>query len=527
MASTDNNQRASKLSERHSKPRLSRSVQLNDGSVTCELPLPPASSSPTRPSSSRRVPTLLAPRIPQEIQERVIKFLGSDQTLRSCLLVCRSWVPTARSCLYECFGIEAKTVPEDDINNAIVVLQEGLDDGDLSTIGNLVSPEFLKPHATIHRRLSVVGDTCGQLSREWFLPLALSLSQFSAVRTLELSDLDWSDLLTSQAWDVFYRQSNFRSQVKSLFLGDVEMEAFDLLERVIAAFPLLEELEIFPAYLEDYTEDLIYSLDYPGDHSLSKHLNTNLYLPSSSLHTFIGDVSPGEFMLCPFYRWLTSSSFTGLNRIELGQISRNDIFDLVCYLKVAGGALKELKIGFRVVGDIASQKDTGRPGDDLDMFTSYGGVSANTGLVYLEISGLFVASVQKGDQARGFRCECWPVSGALTFYSTIQSSVLETLVLPVDLTPASVDPQTSNVYPLEDDEARNKHWQNWLDIDSFLTNRLSSLISVKFWAPRLRKTLLNKEAESIVNIELDKRGIWQFLQLNLAGLVERKVLSYI
>ncbi|THU88939.1 hypothetical protein K435DRAFT_865822 [Dendrothele bispora CBS 962.96] len=375
------------------RPSESRDVQLNSGDIerTCESAIQPASSSPTRPSS-----TSLAPRIPQELQERVVKFLDDDtQSLRCCLLVCRSWVPTARYCLYECFGIEAGMIPEDDISNALKIVQEGLDDKDLDRVGNLVSPELLRSHAKIHRRLSLVGDTCEQLSHEWFLPLALSLSQFSAVRTLELHDVDWSDLLSSQAWEIFHRQSSFLSQVKFLFLGDVEMEVFSLLKRVVVAFPRLEELEIFPAYVEDYTEDLLYSInsDCSGNYSSSEDPYTNLCSPPSSLRTFIGDVSPGEFILCPLFRWLTSSSFTGLRRIELGQISRNDVLDFVRYLEVAGGALKELKIAFRVVSDAVNQKDTSRSAD-LDLFTSYGGVSASTGLVYLEISGLIEAGAR-------------------------------------------------------------------------------------------------------------------------------------
>jgi hypothetical protein len=263
--------------------------------------------------------------IPQEIIDQVIDHLYNDrETLRTCALVCRSWVPSSR---YHLFG-----------NVDISFLEWGQPSRYSSLIGHLDHP--LCTFAPSIRVLCINVSTDDGDARLWFLsddwldPLIPYLSKLLSVKTLVgISIGGWPN----NHWHRLFKATSFVNQITHLSLRYSDFVSFEQCMETIHSFPSLETLDCTNNYLPDNLDadengDVECTLTLPPPPSL-RILETCFHIT-------------GHWQL--IWQWLHRSQ-TRLSVIKLvsnvmSNISAAEVSTLNQYLRFLGPSLEILSM---------------------------------------------------------------------------------------------------------------------------------------------------------------------------------------
>jgi hypothetical protein len=263
--------------------------------------------------------------IPQEIIDQVIDHLYNDrETLRTCALVCRSWVPSSR---YHLFGVVV-----------ICPMEFKQPSRYSSLIGHLDHP--LCTFAPSIRVLYIKASTDDGDAHLWFLsddwldPLIPYLSKLLSVKTLVgISIGGWP----SNHWHRLLKSTTFVNQITHLSLRYSEFVSFEQCMETIHSFPSLETLDCTNNYPSDY-----FNADENGDVECTLTLPPppSLRILDTCFHI------TGNWRL--IWQWLHRSQ-TRLSVIKLvsnvtSNISAAEVSTLNQYLRFLGPSLEILSM---------------------------------------------------------------------------------------------------------------------------------------------------------------------------------------
>jgi hypothetical protein len=254
--------------------------------------------------------------IPQEIIDQVIDHLYDDwETLRTCALVCRAWVPSSR---YHLFGV---------VN--IYALEYEQPGRYSSLIGHLDHPlcTFAPSVRVLYITSTVDGDP--NLSDDWLDPLIPYLSKLLSVKTLVgISIGGWPN----NHWHRLFKSTSFVNQITHLSLRYSEFVSFEQCMETIHSFPSLETLDCTNNYPHGNPDADECTLTLPPPPSL-RILATCFHIT-------------GHWQL--IWQWLHRSQ-TRLSKIKLvsnvtSNISAAKVSTLNQYLRFLGPSLEILSM---------------------------------------------------------------------------------------------------------------------------------------------------------------------------------------
>lgn len=268
-------------------------------------------------------------------------------SLRSCLLACRSW---GHFCRHHVFGTFTWNALDHDSDTKI----------DFESESNLFHP---CPQYVRHLAINGYGYGSGSfitindddsipedwdrdmytvhVDDGWLLPLAERLDDFVSVVHLEVDSVDWADMFGTHAWDTFSSSTKFLSQIRSVDFSNIPLQPFQYLLDSICLFPALERLDYLPSHV-DLDCDEVEGVDYKS------------YAPPSSWNAFSTEHAPLQLPTSGFWTWLSAVGFTSLQTIRLDSVPTLDLPLLSRYLCLLGGSLKDFRIRFVKPRDICA-----------------------------------------------------------------------------------------------------------------------------------------------------------------------------
>ncbi|KAK7059700.1 hypothetical protein R3P38DRAFT_3251966 [Favolaschia claudopus] len=158
---------------------------------------------------------------PQELYDLVISLITDTDSLASCSLVCRNWIPSTRINLFR--RLRPLVISPSSLPQVLLLV-----DNSISTISPYISSLVLKDWSL----------TC---SKSFYPLLPRIAGRMTAVESLVFYSCDWEEMSNGVFnFLVFY----FRNTLKSLELRECPYRTFEGLLGLVCSFPMLETLSL-------------------------------------------------------------------------------------------------------------------------------------------------------------------------------------------------------------------------------------------------------------------------------------------